>query len=77
MPKPQPAANRTVDEGLSLPELCAKASGHVARARLSLHGKDYDAEGALKHLDKAIDCLQRILPKGGATQRPALDRLSA
>jgi hypothetical protein len=77
MPKPKPTARKAADEVVSLPELCTKAAGHVARARLSLHGDGYDAECALRHMDEAIDCLKRLLAKGRASHRAAPDRLSA
>jgi hypothetical protein len=77
MPKPKPSARKGADEAFSLPELCTKAAGHVARARLSLHDDAYDAECALRHLDEAIDCLKRLLAKGQASHRAAPDRLSA
>jgi hypothetical protein len=77
MPKPKLPALRTADEERSLPELCTEAADHVVRARLSLREESYDAECALKHLDEAIDCLERLLATSRASRRAALDRLSA
>jgi hypothetical protein len=48
----------------TLSQLCSQAAEHVARARLALFEEDADAEGALAHLDDAIDCLKRLLAHG-------------
>ncbi|NIX05587.1 MAG: hypothetical protein GWN03_15230 [Gammaproteobacteria bacterium] len=77
MPKPKLAVSASAGEALSLPALCTEAADHVARAHLSLHDQDYDAERALTHLDEAIDCLKRLLAKGRNSQEQAPNRLSA
>jgi hypothetical protein len=44
-----------------LSDLCNKAAGHVARARLALDIETFDTDQALAHLDDAIGCLQLLL----------------
>jgi hypothetical protein len=66
---PKPTSKHAHDGAMpipTLPELCAEAADHVAKARLSLFDDSGDPERALLHLDEAISCLKRLLAYGRA-----------
>lgn len=69
-PNRKTATGNTQDDAvrLSLPQLCAEAADHVARARGMLSDESLDADQAILHLDDAIACLQRLLAHGRAAQ---------
>jgi len=68
---------RASGEVRSLPALCTEAADHVAHARLLLDDERYDADHALKSLDDAIACLQRLRATGRVPHTAIPDRRSA